>query len=177
MPVTTHPTYVDLLTAFANTLSLDDGTDALSTRSDLTRWLHDQGLLPRRTPSTDDDLALARRLRTGIRDLLAAHQRGETAGSPDLDAASAVLPLRMRCEDTPGLEPMEGGVRGALARILVAVNDAVVGQDWERLKICSDETCRWAYLDTTKNRSKSWCGPSCGNKAKTRSYRERHRTR
>ena len=33
-------------------------------------------------------------------------------------------------------------------------------------------TCRWAFLDTSKNRSRAWCSMSvCGNRTKTRAYR------
>lgn len=175
MSAGTAPSYVDLVREFANTLDVFDRTDALTTRADLTRWLYEHGLLTRRTPSSDADLALARQLRDGIRTVLAAHHDGSEVDSPGLDAATAQLPLRLACCGTPTLEPVDDGVRGALARVLVAVNQAVLGQDWDRLKICSDDTCQWAFYDATKNRSKSWCGSSCSNKAKTRSYRERQR--
>lgn len=174
MTVTMSP--AELLQSFVNTLDVYDGTDAFATRGDLTRWLHEAGLLPRRTPSSEDDLVLARRLRTGIRHAMMAHHADEPVTSEDLTAATAALPLRMNCcgEDV-GLEPVDTGVRGALARVLVAVNDARLLGDWGRLKICPDDTCQWGYYDATKNRSKSWCGPGCSNKAKTRSYRERQR--
>lgn len=174
MTVTTSPT--ELLQSFVNTLDVEDDTDALATRADLTRWLCEAGLLPRRTPGSDDDLALARRLRAGIRDAMMAHHADEPVSSEDLAAATAALPLRMNCcgEDV-GLEPVDTGVRGALARLLVAVNEARLAGDWDRLKICRDDTCQWGYYDATKNRSKSWCGPGCSNKAKTRSYRERQK--
>ena len=65
------------------------------------------------------------------------------------------------------------GVRGALAQVLVAVTVATTDDTWPRLKICAADDCRWAYVDTTKNRSRAWCEWGCGNKAKTRSYRAR----
>jgi predicted RNA-binding Zn ribbon-like protein len=172
----TEPRHIELIRAFANTLDVEDGTDSLTSRSDLTRWLHEHDLLLRRTPSSDEDLALARQLREGLREALEAHHDGVSVDSPALRAATAQLPLRMDCSgDGPALEPVDGGVRGALARLLVAVNEAVIADEWRRLKVCRDETCQWAYFDATKNRSKSWCGPACGNKAKTRSYRERQK--
>jgi len=170
------PVHVDLIRSFANTLDVDDATDSISTRSELTRWLFEHDLLARRTPSSDDDLALARKLRTGIRDALTAHHGDGPVRSADLTEATAQLPLRMDCcGDGPHLEPVDAGVRGALARILVAVNQAVIGNEWKRLKVCPDDTCQWAFYDATKNQSKSWCGTGCGNKAKTRSYRQRQR--
>ena len=45
---------------------------------------------------------------------------------------------------------------------------------WERLKVCRQESCRWAFYDNTKNRSGVWCNmASCGNRAKARAYRAR----
>ena len=70
-------------------------------------------------------------------------------------------------------QPAQDGVRGALAQVLVAVTDATADDTWPRLKICAADDCRWAYVDTTKNRSRAWCEWGCGNKAKTRSYRAR----
>jgi hypothetical protein len=56
-----------------------------------------------------------------------------------------------------------------------AVSLAVEGR-WDRLKLCSMSTCRWAFYDRSRNRSGRWCEMAvCGNRAKTRSFRERHR--
>lgn len=176
MPTPTRqpPAHVERLCAFANTLDVSEGSDEIATRAALSAWLRGQGLLARRTPSSADDLALAHRLRSGLREVWTAHHDGRDIESPDLSSATSALPLRMTCTDVgPALEPVEDGVRGALARLLAAVNDAVIGDDWERLKICADDECRWAYYDTTKNRSKSWCGDGCSNRSKTRSYRRR----
>lgn len=171
------PPHVELLRDFANTVDVDEGTDSLTTPRELSRWLREHGLLGRRTASTDDDLLLARQLRTGIRAAMAAHHDDRPVDSPELDAASERLALRMSCcGDNPRLEPVDTGIRGGLAQILVAVNEGVISDDWPRLKICPDDTCQWAFYDATKNRSKSWCGPTCQNKAKTRSYRQRQRT-
>ena len=45
----------------------------------------------------------------------------------------------------------------------------------ERMKACRADDCRWAFLDTSKNRSRAWCSmESCGNRAKVHTYRQRH---
>ena len=47
---------------------------------------------------------------------------------------------------------------------------------WLRLKACRNYTCRWAFYDHSKNRSGHWCTMSvCGNRQKSRGYRQRHR--
>jgi hypothetical protein len=77
-----------------------------------------------------------------------------------------------------GLERVRGavgGVRGAIGRILVEVYDEMVDGIWERMKACRADDCRWAFLDTSKNRSRAWCSmDSCGNRAKVHAYRRRH---
>jgi len=66
-------------------------------------------------------------------------------------------------------------VRGAIGRILVEVYDEMVDGIWERMKACKADDCRWAFLDTSKNRSRAWCSmESCGNRAKVHAYRQRH---
>lgn len=174
----------ELLVAFANSEDHEEGTDDLTTTAELTSWLAGHGLLRRRVRATPEDLQLARDLRTAVHAAMVAnHDRsvglaaaGSSSGAPGpaLDDVAAALPLRLVVgADGPALAPVLDGVRGALSRLLVAVNDTVTGGTWERLKICSSDDCRWAYLDQTKNRSRAWCEWGCGNKAKTRAYRAR----
>ena len=167
------PPHVDLLISFTNSIDHELNTDDLTTRPELSKWLVDHGLLERRTASTDDDLALARQLRDGLHDALVANHDGSSDYS-SLESAAAQLPLRLSgSAEQPGLRPLHDGVRGALARLIVAVNSAVADDTWRRLKICSADECAWAYFDATKNRSRAWCEWGCGNKAKTRNYRAR----
>ncbi|MFI7444024.1 CGNR zinc finger domain-containing protein [Nonomuraea indica] len=75
-----------------------------------------------------------------------------------------------RAEGRPRLAPIDGGVRGALA----AIAAATAGASWDRLKVCAEVTCQWAFLDASRNRSRSWCSMRvCGNRTKTRAYRAR----
>ena len=176
------PPHVELLIAFTNSEDHELDTDDLTTRPQLTQWLFDHGLLERRVAATDGDLALARQLRAGLRDALVANHDGSLDYSA-LDTAAAQLPLRLsgsligaqegQLGLQPGLRPVQDGIRGALARVLIAVNSAVADDTWRRLKICSADDCLWAFYDTTKNRSRAWCEWGCGNKAKTRNYRAR----
>jgi predicted RNA-binding Zn ribbon-like protein len=140
--------------------------------------LLDHGLLQRRIAATDDELALARQLRAGLHDALVANHDGSFDYSA-LDTAATQLPLRLSGagpsaeQGQPGLRPVQDGIRGALSRVLIAVNSAVADDTWRRLKICAADDCLWAFFDTTKNRSRAWCEWGCGNKVKTRNYRAR----
>jgi predicted RNA-binding Zn ribbon-like protein len=175
----------ELLVAFVNSEDHEEGTDDLTTTAELTSWLAGHGLAGRRVRATGADLELARDLRAALHAAMVAnHDRSvglagaeaASAGAPGtaLDDVAAALPLRLVAgTDGPALAPVKDGVRGGLSQLLVAVNETVTGGTWARLKICSADDCRWAYLDQTKNRSRAWCEWGCGNKAKTRAYRAR----
>jgi predicted RNA-binding Zn ribbon-like protein len=62
-----------------------------------------------------------------------------------------------------------------VGRILAEVSTGMADGTWERLKACRADDCKFAFLDTAKNRSRAWCSmQSCGNRAKVAAYRERH---
>ena len=169
------PRHVKRLLAFTNSVDNEEQTDDLTTTAELTRWLYEHGLLERRTPAHRDDLARARALRDALRDAMRAHHDG--LHDPDaLDALAADLPLRLtHTDDKPGLKPVDGGITGGLAWLLVAVTEAAADDSWRRLKICAFDECQWAFYDQSKNRSRTWCEWGCGNKVKTRAYRARRR--
>jgi hypothetical protein len=61
---------------------------------------------------------------------------------------------------------------GPVERVLAVL--AADGGTWERLKVCRADDCQWAFYDTSRNRSRTWCSMSdCGNRAKARAYRAR----
>jgi predicted RNA-binding Zn ribbon-like protein len=44
-----------------------------------------------------------------------------------------------------------------------------------RLHACASDTCRWLFLDTSKNRTRRWCDMrTCGNREKARRYSAAH---
>jgi predicted RNA-binding Zn ribbon-like protein len=176
VPEDVVPAPVALVRDFVNTIDHETGVDELSTQAELVRHLEGQALLRSNARATAGDLALAHRLRTGLRLALEANHDGDALALPELAAALSELPVALTwTEDGPALRATAGGVRGALAQIGLAANEAATMGDWSRLKICSDDECQWAYYDHSKNRSRSWCEYGCGNKAKTRAYRARQR--
>jgi predicted RNA-binding Zn ribbon-like protein len=43
------------------------------------------------------------------------------------------------------------------------------------VRVCKSETCRWLFLDTSKNHSRRWCDMKlCGNRTKARRFHARH---
>jgi predicted RNA-binding Zn ribbon-like protein len=44
------------------------------------------------------------------------------------------------------------------------------------VRVCDSETCRWLFLDTSKNHTRRWCDMKiCGNRTKARRFQARHR--
>ena len=170
-----------LLRDFVNTRDVGTGADALDTPDHLVTWLAEHALVHGRVPEADaGDLADAHALREGLRAAMLAHHRSSTAPVlPDgLEPALARLPLRLSLSGgRPALVPLEGGAAAeGLGRLAVAVMESVADGSWTRLKVCQEPSCLWAFIDTSKNRSRSWCSMRvCGNRTKTRTYRARRR--
>jgi predicted RNA-binding Zn ribbon-like protein len=161
-----------LLRDFVNTYDVQCDIDEFGAPSDLGGWLAEHGLAAPGVRADETDLGTAVALREGLRAAMLAH--GEPAmRRPDLDGLLAALPLRMSLHG-PALVPVHDGVRGALAGVAAAVIAAAADGTWPRLKACHATSCRWAFIDRSKNRSRTWCSMRmCGNRTKTRAYRAR----
>lgn len=170
---------IDLILDFVNTLDLRPYSETLDSPRALGSWLEERGLLAPGARVTHADLEETKRVREALRDLLADQNELEVdvpkAGA-ELDDAICRAKLALRFVDCEmRLQPGVGGVRGAVGRILAEVSEAMAEGTWSRMKACRAEDCRWAFLDTAKNRSRAWCSMrSCGNRAKVQAYRERH---
>jgi len=179
------PAELETVRSFVNTLDMDAGTDQLDSPAALAAWLSAHGLLVGHA-TTDvtavDDEALARtlRLREALRAMLVTNNDGRPLdpSAPavvDEVAARARLRLRASADGTTRLEAENGDVDGALGRLLVIVYRSMETGAWRRLKVCRDDTCRWAFYDHSKNASGHWCSMTgCGSKQKARAYRQRH---
>jgi predicted RNA-binding Zn ribbon-like protein len=174
-----------LLRDFVNTVDLEHQVDEFASPGGLTGWLAGRGLLPDAAPpdarATADtaDLADAITLREGLRAAMLGHHGGDAPALPsDLPGSLARLPLHVSLTGSgPALVPAVDGVAAGLGRIAAAIVDSAAEGTWQRLKACQEDTCRWAFLDTSKNRSRAWCSMRvCGNRTKTRAYRARRRT-
>ncbi len=124
------------------------------------------------THAGSEDVALARDVRDG---LLAMIERGE--GPDGLDALLGRLPVRLAVGDRIEVRAQGGGPLAIVAEAVAAAMELQVTGAWARLRLCRGETCHWAFLDRSKNRSRVWCDmTSCGAKAKARAYRKRQRS-
>jgi predicted RNA-binding Zn ribbon-like protein len=168
-----------LVQEFVNTLDVEPGVDDLIDGETLRAWLAERELIGPAEALADGDLERARTFREALRTLLE-----ERDGDPPpalieaLNAIPSAATLRVRFDErgTPSLAPVAGGLDRALAELLAIIELSTCDGSWPRLKVCADDTCRWAFYDRSKNRSGSWCTMEvCGNRAKARSYRARQR--
>lgn len=175
MPATTTPPpEIELVISFVNTYDFETGADELGSPAALGAWLAAMGVVDKGTPASGRDLRLAQRLRAALRAELAANHDEVEAGVA-LDDVCAELPLRA-VGAPEALAPSSGGVRGALARIVAAATTARIKGSWPRLKVCPADTCRYAFYDTSRNRSRRWCSMDvCGNRSKVKAFRDRAR--
>lgn len=165
---------------FVNTVDIEAGGDDLDSPQRLHDWLAGHELLPQPATVSGDDLERAHALRRGLRSLLLANdgEAVEEEAVAGLNRLASAVPLVVRFQETgaAALEPREAGVDGAIARVLAIVVAAMEEGTWQRLKLCREHTCRWAFYDTSRNRSGTWCSMAvCGNRNKARAYRRRRR--
>ena len=169
----------DLILDFVNTVDLRPYSEGLDSPAALADWLSGRGLLEPGAHATEAELDEAIRVREALRDLLASQNELEVdveRAGLELDDAICRAKLALRFVDCDmRLVPGVAGVRGAVGKILAEVANAMAEGTWDRMKACRADDCRWAFLDTAKNRSRAWCSMrSCGNRAKAQAYRERH---
>jgi predicted RNA-binding Zn ribbon-like protein len=152
-----------LVQAFVDTLDLDLGTDMFARAEEAHAWLADAGLIDAASsagpasPGFASDLRLAREVRESIRALIAHNTSDEPLAGDDLR------------------QPEQAGrVVAGLLGLLLIIRDAQADGSWDRLKLCGNPDCRWAFYDRSHSRRGAWCDmASCGNRLKNRNLRAR----
>jgi predicted RNA-binding Zn ribbon-like protein len=172
------PGRLELLQRFVNTWNHELPTewDRLGTSTKAGSWLREKGLTSSSARVAARDVARLRELREAIRALAVANH-GDTpspAASAVVRRASRSAELRIGLDELgwTWLEPVRGGIDGAIATLLGILHEASISGDWPRLKGC--RRCGYVFFDRSKNCSASWCAMSiCGNRVKNRAYRQR----
>ena len=172
------PGDLELVRQLVNTYDVEaEVKDALTDSAVLSAWLTERRLLAASVRLNERDLATVRTFRDALREVMAAnagHGDG-LAARRALDHLASQYPLRIRINGTARLEPGRAhGVGPAIARLLATIYDAMAGGTWERLKVCVNDECAWAFYDHSRNRSGVWCTMAeCGNRMKGRAFRSR----
>ena len=125
--------------------------------------------------------ARIRRVRSALREVVDAVVEGRT---PDADAVHLVnatlemrRPTRLELDGSAlriGHRHADTPVDDALALIAEAIIEELATGRPERLRVCANDRCRWAFFDSSPTGRRRWCDMrSCGNQAKAARYRAR----
>jgi predicted RNA-binding Zn ribbon-like protein len=129
----------------------------------------------------DVELARIRRVRSALREVIDSVVDGR---KPDADAVhlvNAVLearrPTRLDFDGTAlriGHRHADTPIDDALALIAEAIVEELATGRPERLRVCANDRCRWAFFDSSPTGRRRWCDMrSCGNQAKAARHRAR----
>jgi predicted RNA-binding Zn ribbon-like protein len=175
---------------FANTLDVRHFThhgvphvqaDELSGPRELGAWMAKRGLLFTSARITPPMFDVALQLRAGVRAYLQcdpAERRKNKETVQSLNAALKLFPLVARAQVDHGtvLGAARDDALAGLSVVVAELYDGSVRGTLDRLKMCAAEECRRVFFDRSKPATRRWCMSTlCGNRMKTRAYRERQR--
>jgi predicted RNA-binding Zn ribbon-like protein len=185
-----HEATLDDALDFINTLHIEeDAHDDLAELRAGTEWLAQRGLLHQRRDGRllgAEDQGINERIRScrdAMRALFDATVEGRRVSRSILGELNRVLRHRELIELVPSIagarldhRHVGDPVDDALARLAEVLAREVGTDDTSRLRICANETCRWAFRDSSPTGRRRWCDmASCGNRAKAARHRARVR--
>jgi predicted RNA-binding Zn ribbon-like protein len=156
-------------------------SDELAGPSELGAWMSQRGLLFTSAKITPAMFETALNLRTCVRDYLQCDpaDRGKDRDAVrSLNRTLKLFPLVVEARDDRAmvLRPARGDAPAGLSAMVAELYDGSVNGTLDRLKMCASEECRRVFFDRSKPATRRWCMSSlCGNRMKTRAYRERRR--
>jgi predicted RNA-binding Zn ribbon-like protein len=150
---------------FVNTSDRRRGRDVLTSDRSLGRWLDSHDLIGHGRTVDDLDVALALRVREGLRDAF------DVRHTPGAEAADVINDLARRAGIVPyvtlsghvRLKATAGGAIGGLGRIVAISMQALLDGTAAGLRVCGDPACRTVYFDGNRSKASDRCGdPLCG---------------
>ena len=187
-----HPA-LDFVNSLNNRFRDSGPIELLRDYADLLRFAEQARLLDprqaRRLAGTANPGAAARTLRSAreLREALAAALYASVAGHAPLatdvrtleryfHGASGHRELRWV---QPGLEwdwgRFETSAELPLWILSQSASRLMMSDSTDQIRACGAETCRWLFLDTSKNHTRRWCNMKvCGNRMKARRFQARH---
>ena len=118
-------------------------------------------------------------LRGLFRRVVEAVAQGDSPAEADLERLNGVLAgaklTRQVASDGLRFVPLRRDWPWVHAELAAALAELLHGET-DRLKVCDNPECRFAFYDGSKNRSRRWCSHmTCGNRHKLRAFRARRR--
>jgi predicted RNA-binding Zn ribbon-like protein len=171
---------LELVRRFVNSADIEAGQDELAGLTGWQTWASRNGYSSSASSSSADLRRLVE-LREALREALQAnHDRTPMppASAAELTRAAEWASVRLRFgPEGAVLESEAPGMRAVAAQVLAKVATAMADGTWTRLKVCSNDGCRWAFYDTSRSRTGQWCSMGiCGNRAKQARYKARRVT-
>jgi predicted RNA-binding Zn ribbon-like protein len=129
----------------------------------------------------DHELGRIRRVRSALREVVDAVVEGRKPEPDAVHVVNATLemrrPTRLELDGSAlriGHRHADTPVDDALAVIAEAIVEELATGRPERLRVCANDRCRWAFFDSSPTGRRRWCDMrSCGNQAKAARYRAR----
>jgi predicted RNA-binding Zn ribbon-like protein len=155
--------------------------DELGSPRELGAWMSQRGLLFISAKITPAMFETALQLRASVRCYLECDpvaRRKNKDAIRSLNAAMRLFPLAAQVRNEGGLvlQAARGDALAELSLVVAELYDGSVRGTLDRLKMCAAEECRRVFFDRSKPATRRWCMSTlCGNRMKTRTYRERHR--
>jgi len=187
---------LDFINTLDNRPRLELVIELLKTYEDLLQWSVEAEALPsslaralrlesQRGPvSANAALKNAIRLRECLYRIFTQIARGKRPSPTDLGAldtfrvaAQAHLQLiggndgfRLEWPDKPAR------LDAPLWRVARSATDLLTSRDLQLVRECEDDTCRWLFVDRSRNHSRRWCDMKvCGNRIKARTFYRQHK--
>ena len=180
------PSDLALLYDFVNSLDVrryvergaaHDPSDQLATPAQLRDWLQTRGLLEGGIDVTEAEHREALRLREALRNFVAVPPQACSSAGGALVTSARGFPLEVAvaADRVLGLRPVTARATSGLGQVLVELVRLSDDGRLERVKTCDSDECRWVFYDRSKPSNRRWCSSErCGNREKTRTYRNRH---
>jgi predicted RNA-binding Zn ribbon-like protein len=155
--------------------------DEITGPRELGAWMSQRGLLLTSARITPAMFEAALDLRKSVRDYLQrdpADRRKDRDAARGLNRALKLFPLVVEVRDDRGtvLRPARSDALAGLSAVVAELHESSINGTLHRLKMCASEECRRVFFDRSKPATRRWCMSSlCGNRIKTRAYRERRR--
>ena len=187
-----HTVGLDACLDLVNTLELTDGfpEEAIGTPDAAVPFLadhnlgHEDALRAQATRDGERWLPRVHEARAALRELWDAQVEGRAPAGSALQTLNGILDRGPRVELRGTLagvavahrHPEDDPTGEALARAALSLVDAIAAGETARFRICANDGCRWVFEDASRAGRRRWCDmATCGNRAKVRRYRSRHR--
>jgi predicted RNA-binding Zn ribbon-like protein len=179
-----------LFVEFVNTLHWYEGTpiELIGSESDFAAWLLEHGLPAVDATACLPEIHLLREHVRGVTEALAIRRAPTETDMEAIQAALSAAVGSLRLEDAGGPQPHLSLATDAAESVVFSLRVALSvafflrSPQRQRLKLCANPGCGFAFVDTSTNATRRWCFMRyCGNRQKVRAFRRRqpsgHRAR